>query len=79
MVRVVATCILMKIPCSADHTAVRDQTTCMGIKIVNEYDQEIPQTADKPYHCEEEPHNNHSKPERQTKQPALSSPSRLIT
>ena len=45
MVRVIA--ILMKILCSADHTAVQDQMT-MGIKN-SEYDQEIPQsqTADK--------------------------------
>ena len=41
-----------------------------GHKKVSENDKEIPQsqTADKPWHCEEEPHNNHEKPGRQTKQ-----------
>ena len=36
----------------------------------SEYDQEIPQsqTAGKPWHCEEEPHNNHETPGRQIKQ-----------
>ena len=40
------------------------------LKIVSEYDQEIPQsqTADKPMAREEEPHNNHETPGRQTKQ-----------
>ena len=34
------------------------------LKIVNEYDQEIPQsqTADEPWHHEEEPHNHHETP-----------------
>ena len=48
MVQVIA--ILMKVLCSADHTAVQDQSPDnMGIKN-SEYDQEIPQsqTADKP-------------------------------
>ena len=40
------------------------------IKIVSEYDQDIPQsqTAANPWHHEEEPHNNHETPGRQTKQ-----------
>ena len=39
-------------------------------KIVKEYDLEIPQsqTAENPWHREEEPHNNHETPGRQTKQ-----------
>ena len=39
-------------------------------EIVNEYDQEIPQsqTADNPWHREEEPLNHHETPGRQTKQ-----------
>ena len=39
-------------------------------KKVSEYDQEIPQpqTADNPWHREEEPHNNDKTPERQSKQ-----------
>ena len=39
-------------------------------KLVSEYDQEIPQsqTAENPWHCEEEPHNNHKTPASQTKQ-----------
>ena len=39
-------------------------------KIVNEYDQEIPQsqTADNPGHREEEPLNHHETPGRQIKQ-----------
>ena len=47
-------------------------------KIVFEYDQEIPQsqTADNPWHREEEPLNPHETPGRQIKQPAASSPSR---
>ena len=38
------------------------------VKLVSEYDQEIPQSqnADKPCHCEEEPHNNHETPGTQT-------------
>ena len=38
------------------------------IKIVSEYDQEIPQakTTDKPWHPEEELHKNHETPGRQT-------------
>ena len=38
--------------------------------IVSEYDQEIPhsQTADNPWQREEEPHNHHETPGRQTKQ-----------
>ena len=40
------------------------------MKIVKEYDQEIQksQTALNPWHLEEEPHNNHETPGRQTKQ-----------
>ena len=40
------------------------------IKKHSEYDQEISQsqTADNPWHREEEPHNNHETPGRQTKQ-----------
>ena len=36
-------------------------------KIVSEYDEEIPQsqTADNPWHREEEPHNNHETPGKQ--------------
>ena len=36
----------------------------LGLKIVSEHDQEIPQsqTADNPWHREEEPHNNHETP-----------------
>ena len=36
----------------------------------SEYEQDIPhsQTAEKTWHCKEEPHNNHETPERQTKQ-----------
>ena len=39
-------------------------------KIVSEYDQEITQsqTADNPWHREEEPRNNHETPGRKTKQ-----------
>ena len=39
------------------------------LKIVSEYDQEIPhsQTADKPWHREEEPHNHRETPGRQIK------------
>ena len=39
-------------------------------KIVKEYDQEIPQsqTADNPWHREEEPPNHHETPGRQIKQ-----------
>ena len=39
-------------------------------KIVSEYDQEIPQsqTADNPWHREEEPLNHHETPGRQIKQ-----------
>ena len=39
-------------------------------EIVSEYDQEIPQseTADKPWHREEEPLNHHETPGRQIKQ-----------
>ena len=39
-------------------------------KKVSEYDQEIPQsqTADNPWHREEEPLNHHETPERQIKQ-----------
>ena len=39
-------------------------------KIVSEYDQEIPksQTADNPWHREEEPPNHHETPGRQIKQ-----------
>ena len=42
----------------------------LGPKVVSEYDQEIPQsqTADKPMAHEEEPHNNHKTPGRQTNQ-----------
>ena len=50
-------------------------------KIVSEYDQEISQsqTAEKPWHREEEPHNNHEIPGRQTKQSnQLSLPKRGI-
>ena len=38
--------------------------------IVSEYDQQIPQsqTAENPWHREEEPHNINETPERQTKQ-----------
>ena len=73
--------ILLKTLCSADHTAILDQTTWAS-KIVSEYDQEIlqSQTADKLTHREEEPHNNHEAPGRQTKQSnQLSFPSRLLT
>ena len=40
------------------------------LKIVSEYDQEIPlsQTADNPWHREEEPLNHHETPGRQIKQ-----------
>ena len=46
-----------------------------GNNNLSKYDQEIPlsQTAFKPWHREEEPHNNHETPGRQTKQ---SNPSR---
>ena len=39
-------------------------------KTVSEYDQDIPQsqTAENPWHREEEPHNNHETPGRHTKQ-----------
>ena len=39
-------------------------------KIISEYDEEIPQsqTAEKPWHREEESHNNHEAPGRKTKQ-----------
>ena len=42
----------------------------MHFKIVSAYDQEIPQTqtAYNPWHREEEPHNHHDAPGRQTKQ-----------
>ena len=42
----------------------------MNAKIVSEYDQEIPQsqTADNPWHREEEPLNHHETPGRQIKQ-----------
>ena len=42
----------------------------IDLKIVSEYDQEITQsqTSDKPMTPEEEPHNNHETPGRQTKQ-----------
>ena len=42
---------------------------CM-LEIVSEYDQEIPQsqTADNPWHREEEPLNHHETPGRQIKQ-----------
>ena len=42
----------------------------MGSAKNSEYDQEIPQsqTANKHWHCEEEPHNNHETLRRQTKQ-----------
>ena len=40
------------------------------LKIVSEYDQKIQQsqTADKPWHREEEPNNDHETPGRQTNQ-----------
>ena len=40
------------------------------IEKVSGFDQKMPQsqTADKPWHREEEPHNNHDTPGRQTKQ-----------
>ena len=44
---------------------------CLSKCIKNsEYDQEIPQsqTADNPWHCEEEPLNHHKTPGRQIKQ-----------
>ena len=42
----------------------------LGLKIVSEYDQEIPQsqTAANPWHREEEPLNHHETPGRQIKQ-----------
>ena len=45
-------------------------TILKRLKIVNEYDQEIPQsqTADNPWHREEEPPNHHETPGRQIKQ-----------
>ena len=46
--------------------------TSRPLKIVNEYGQEIPQSQRKsqknPWHHEEEPHNHHETPVRQTKQ-----------
>ena len=49
-------------------------------KIISEFDQEIPQsqTAENLWHREEESHDNHEAPERQTKQAALSSPSKCL-
>ena len=46
------------------------RTYVHDIQKVSEYDQEIPQsqTADRPWHREEEPHNNHDTAGRQTKQ-----------
>ena len=40
------------------------------LKIVSAYDQELPQsqTAENTWHCEEELHNKHKTPGRQTKQ-----------
>ena len=52
-----------------------------GLKIVSEYDQEIPQsqTADNPWHREEEPLNHHETPGRQIKQSnQLSLPIKMI-
>ena len=48
------------------HTHIYMNSTCA--KIVCTYDQEIPQSQTaNPWHREEEPHNNHEKPGRQTK------------
>ena len=51
---------------------VAHSPTTLTNKKVSEYNQQIPQsqTAEKPnpQHREEEPHNNHETPERQTKQ-----------
>ena len=49
-------------------TAVRHEVN--NLEIVSEYDQEIPQsqTADTPWHREEEPLNHHETPGRQIKQ-----------
>ena len=43
-------------------------STPMISKIVNEYDQEIPQSLTTPWHREEEPPNHHETPGRQIKQ-----------
>ena len=42
----------------------------LWLEIVREYDQEIPHHKQQtnPRHCEEEPHNHHETPGRQTKQ-----------
>ena len=55
--------------CNWDNFLIKSFLSCLFVKN-SEYDQEIPQsqTADKPWNCEEEPHNNHETPGRQTKQ-----------
>ena len=77
MMQVIA--IFMKILCSADHTAVQDQTTWASkiVSMIRKYHNYKLQTN--LWHREEEPHNNHETPGKQAKQPALSSLSMLIT
>ena len=60
--------ILMKILCSADHTAVQDQTTWASkrVRMIRKYHNHKLQTN--PWHHEEEQHNTHKTPGRQAKQ-----------
>ena len=52
------------------HIIIFQLPLILTAKIVSEYDQEIPQsqTADNPWHREEEPLNHHKTPGRQIKQ-----------
>ena len=60
--------VLMKILCSADHTAVQDQTKWASKigSMIRKYHNHKLQTN--PWHCEEEQYNTHKTPERQAKQ-----------
>ena len=55
---------------SSRQTRLHIFSSARASKIVSEYDQEIPQsqTADNPWHREEEPLNHHETPGRQIKQ-----------
>ena len=62
--------VLKALPVKLDIKSRAIRHALSKLKIVSEYDQEIPQsqTADNPWHREEEPLNHHETPGRQIKQ-----------